>query len=244
VNTFDSDILNIITPYRVDSGKVRMGNNCDGGYVISSIAIEKSNCLFSYGIGGDYTFDKHYCNQYNKPVYMFDHNPVVGQYIVLYPKMHFKAEGLGRGKNYKTVLKHVQEYNPPTPILLKIDIERSEYDYFERCNIEKLQELVCGMIIEFHDLGKENYRRRFVSILKKINPYFLLNHVHGNNFGGTFTLTTEHKQIEYFPRVVELSFINKNIVSKYEKDSERYPISGLDFPNKTNLEDINLNFIN
>jgi hypothetical protein len=170
VNDFDSDILNLLTPYNVDSEKVRLGNDSDGGYVVSSLAIEKSHCLFSYGIGGDYSFDKHYHQKYEKPVYMFDHNAEVEKYLVLSEKMHFKAEGLGIGnKNYKNVLKHIQEYKAPTPILLKIDIEGSEYRYFEKCDLVKLAAVVSGMVIEFHHLGNEKYRNRFESIIKLIN---------------------------------------------------------------------------
>ena len=36
----------------------RLGNNYDGGYVVSNLALKKSDTLISFGLGDNFTFEK------------------------------------------------------------------------------------------------------------------------------------------------------------------------------------------
>jgi hypothetical protein len=75
--------------------------------------------------------------------------------------------------------------------------------------------------------------------MSKLNKFFTLCHIHGNNWGGTgefegFTL----------PKVFELSFINKKLVEQEEIETSKFPIDGLDLPNNSKEEDYQLTYIN
>ena len=51
-------------------------------------------------------------------------------------------------------------------------------------------------------------------------------------------------EIQNFPHVIELSFINKKLIQSYELEKETFPISGLDTSNKHDAQDIDLFWVN
>ena len=93
---------------------------------------------------------------------------------------------------FKEIMEH-QEMQKR--IFLKIDIEGEEYSLLE--SIVKYQNRLVSLVIEFHDLEKENYE-----ILKGFIKKFslILSHTHINISGGF-----NHDKT---PRVVELTFVN------------------------------------
>jgi hypothetical protein len=74
--------------------------------------------------------------------------------------------------------------------------------------------------------------------MNKLSPYFVLNHVHSNVWGGQW----EHEGLTV-PKVLELSFVNRKYVQNSEPDTQDYPIQGLDFSNNPNVEDFKLEFL-
>jgi len=124
-------------------------------------------------------------------------------------------------------------------VLLKIDIEGNEYDYFDRTNILKISEVTTGIIIEVHYMDNPIILGRFIKLMNELNEFFLLNHVHDNNIGSTFNYHGFD-----IPNVMELSFINKKLVGDYTLDTRKYPISGVDYPNDPLRSELQLSFIN
>src|ERR1700677_4119837 len=51
--------LSFIAPTRVDS-LIRVGKAHDGGYVIPESSIKETECLVSFGIEEDWSFDEHF----------------------------------------------------------------------------------------------------------------------------------------------------------------------------------------
>jgi hypothetical protein len=110
-----------------------------------------------------------------------------------------------------------------------MDIEGAEYKtlphllpYFDKIN---------GMAIEFHNLHKQNDSADFKKITDMLLNHFEVIHIHGNNCGGTIINTL-------LPTTFEITFINKNMLSKkISKSTAKYPIKGLDFPNANDNSD-------
>ena len=229
-------MLKYFKPQDINSPKKRLGADRDGGYVMPELVLNKCVALFTYGVGGDTSYEVDFEKQYQKPVYMFDHT--IGQENWDKDNLHFINEGLGSGDKCKDFIDHYNQFNIQGDVFLKIDTEGAEFDYFENVDIDKLSEKVVGMVIEVHWLEQESNRTRFINMMDKINKHFIVVHTHGNNWGGEF-------EYEHFivPRVPEFSFINKRYVSDYKPDNQDYPIAGIDFPNNPSVTDCNLDFL-
>jgi len=108
---------------------------------------------------------------------------------------------------FKEIIEH-QEIQKK--IFLKIDIEGDEYSLLD--SIVKYQNRFISLIIEFHDLEKNNYK-----ILKSfINKFSLaLSHTHVNISGGFNPDQT--------PRVLELTFV-RGLSNKYKVRELPHPL--------------------
>lgn len=228
-------LLKLLKPVCIDSEKIRLGQNQDGGYVINKVAIEKSKLLYTYGVGGDVGYEVAYRNMTNNPVMLYDPtvdmpNPPEG--------MQFFKKGLG-GDNKDLFSTHYNFVYPEYSVLLKIDTEGAEYEYFMNEDIGFLGSRCSGIILEVHHLNEPMRQLIFKRILRDLSDHFYLTHIHGNNWGGEFGL-------EGFsvPNVLELSFVNKKISHlSVTVCSEIYPSPGLDFPNRADQPDCSLLFL-
>lgn len=224
--------------------KIRVGNINDGGYVLPKILIEKSNSLFSYGISNDISFDEHYIEltDYKNKVYGYDHtiDSVETKY-----KNNFilKKEGISSTKEEYTnnFIEHYNQLNINSRSLLKIDVEGAEYEYFNGTDVSELKDKVTGIVVEFHSLSITEYRNNFFEIVKKLNDYFYICHVHGNNCSSSFEyFEKENKYI--IPNVIEITFVLKELVQDVKSDKTNYP-SNLDSPNANDAIDYDLSFL-
>jgi hypothetical protein len=117
-------------------------------------------------------------------------------------------------------------------IFLKMDIEGGEYlclpyliPYLDKIN---------GMAIEFHNLEIADIK--FEELLDIFSSKFYVAHTHGCNCAKLIYKTN-------IPSVLEMSFINKKIISENIKLSDKeYPIKGLDAPCDKNAEDYVMKF--
>ena len=107
--------------------------------------------------------------------------------------------------------------DPKSTIILKIDIEGSEFDIIEQVVEFSSQTLI--LIIEFHEILKQKVK--FKTSLELLKSKFSLIHTHVNNYG----------EIDEFsiPNVCEFTFINHNMHREQGKVS-RLPRVGLDSP--------------
>jgi hypothetical protein len=232
----DNNFLKLLKPQNVHLNKVRIGPPEDGGYVMPEFVLQNCSALFNYGVGNDIRYEEEFDRMYNKPVYLFDHT--IGVEAWKKGNLEFKPEGLGYGENCKEVFEHYTERGIEGDIFLKIDVEGYEYEYFTRSDTSKLGEYVIGLSLEVHWFENEPNKGNLEKILKRLDEHFILCHIHANNWG----YSSNFGGIEV-PVVLELSFINRKYVDRYEPDNQDYPIVGLDIPNNPNLEDIKLNFL-
>jgi len=96
------------------------------------------------------------------------------------------------------------------------------------------------IVIELHGVNDDSWGTTLtnkLNCLKKINSTHYLIHAHGNNNGGT-TLVKNRP----IPDVIELTFIRKDTLTKIEPNITILPIKNLDYPNKNDIHDIDLNF--
>ena len=212
---------------------IRLGNQYDGGYLIGESTLRNSECLVSFGVALDISFEENFNNLTGKNVYLYD-------------KLHFKyyfrdefflslnnlrrldfSKTINSIKKFLKIKKFVKNntfnvktitYNSLNEIinalkenknvLLKIDIENSEYRLID-CLL-KNQSKLSGLIIEFHDIDLHEKK-----ILNFINAFELkLTHIHANNFA----IPDKNGN----PTVIELTF---------EREPEEIS-SDLEIPNK------------
>jgi hypothetical protein len=245
--------------------KVRLGYPCDGGYVTALQALCRSEALFSYGIATDISFETDYIESTNKKAYLFDHTiDSISPAPSVSSNMIFTKEGLSGLKQQYTdnFLSHYNKYfqgrtedKPPFfsgRVLFKADVEGCEYEFLLNTDMEKMSKAVTGMLFEFHNLKDAKTRIYFFECLRRINKYFYLCHVHGNNNADNFDYFEERfcedlnkNYIEKFsiPSDLELSFVNKEIVSLAQRDNRKYPCKFLDRINNATREDSNLSFL-
>jgi hypothetical protein len=248
-----NEFIELLKPQNVFLTKKRLGPNEDGGYTMPEFVFENCSALFTYGVGAENRFELEFVKEYNKPAYLFDHtvyapspgyeehqkNALINA-IEWYKQngCTFTPTGLGFDENCNDFYQDYLKFGVTGHVFLKIDIEAGEYDYFSRTDMSNFENTVMGLSLEVHWINRLPYHEKLIEILKKIEKYFILCHIHGNNWGETW-------KFEEFdvPITLELSFINKKFVEKYEPDEQDYPIEGLDVANRPGTPDHKLTFL-
>lgn len=90
-----------------------------------------------------------------------------------------------------------------------MDIEGAEYEAFE--DIIMHAPKIMGIALEIHIMDSA-YIKQAVKLLADLQKDFILLHVHGNNCTDTFTT---RNSIGNIPKALELTFINKALVSTF-----------------------------
>lgn len=231
--------------YDVRTPKIRLGHYADGGYVVPVSMVAQSEALFSYGVGTDITFERDYSHISNKMSYSYDHTverPPMPEWCENY--LVFEKEGLSaeKGEFTDSFFSHYERKNMTGKVLLKMDIEEAEFDYFLNTDIKKLSDLVTGMVVEFHPLYKPDNLKKFFDILPMLNEYFVHCHLHGNNY----LTVIEHQEYDktfLIPHVVEMTYINKSLVKEQSLDMSTFPNPCVDRPNDLNRPEVSLEFL-
>lgn len=249
-------MLKHLKPQNIGVKKVRLGpstpgehNHGDGGYVTPENILLEASALVTYGVAGDIRYEQDFQKKYNKPAYLFDHT-------VDHPRepstgLFFTKEGLGTSiPNCKEFLQHYKELGLKGNVMLKIDIEGGEYDYFNTTDLIGMSLVTTGLLLEVHWLDSKENQEKFINMMERLKEFFVLNHVHANNWGGTFDFIQKVNGSKFngyvVPRVFELTFVNKRFVNYITPDDQPYPIPGLDLPNNATpgTPDCNLEFLN
>ena len=82
---------------------------------------------------------------------------------------------------------------------------------------------------------QNNLFELYYEVIKKLNKYFYAFHIHANN-----SLPKINLNGYSFPPLVELSFVRKDLVQNVTETKAKFPVDGLDFPNKMDRNDIDL----
>ena len=220
-----SFLQELLVPYKIPFTKRRIGNQCDGGYIVFDKDLDKISSLYSYGINNDVSFELDFTRHSNAPIFMFDHT------IEDIPLKHSNFHFIKEPGNTENIIKHINNTCPKNnKLILKMDVEGCEWDILS--NLNKL--VLCKfeqIMIEFHNLEflEDHYfgnmgitYSKMINVFSKLNKYFYLGHIHGNNCGG-------RKDI---PNTIECTYIRKDLINFIpEIENKAYPISNLDYPN-------------
>lgn len=243
-------LLSALTVYNVNSNKLRIGNERDGGYIVNDIIVNNTNKLISVGIGGEDQFELEWANKYP--------NTHIEAYDGTYPCNNLCHKFPDRiNKNIFYVHHNVGYKEKQIPlntvvdgkkrVLLKVDTEGGEYAMFD--NVFFKDDSITGLILEVHDLHEPANQEKLANLILNNFSNLLLFHIHGNAWGGTFNLQLMPNKphsitIPNFPHVAELCFVNKSLVTEYSRETSEFPVPGLDTSNKHDAPDIDLYWVN
>jgi hypothetical protein len=116
-------------------------------------------------------------------------------------------------------------------VLLKIDIEGSEYEIIDQ--IIDTSHKVLSLIIEFHEIDK--FEEIFERKIKLLQSKFEIIHIHGNNNTGTLKIN--------LPKTLEITLVNKENYKNHDKEFRYdFPVKGVDFPNNLDFQDMHFSF--
>jgi len=240
-----NEIKKLLTPYDYQNLK-RYGSVYDGAYVLSEDLLNKSDIVYSYGVGPNelwITFDRHMAFL-KKNIYLYD-DLKDDFWAKNDPFFTFKKEYV----NSSNIYSHVKDNNHTnnTNMILKMDIEGNEYETLLNCS-EDLFSHFDQLAIEVHDvvnshtepyylINADDVQKRWenkLNLFNLLNKFYNLVHIHGNNFSS--------EVIDGVPDVLELLYVRKDKFSEVKKRTISFPIQGLDLPNDRSKPDIELNW--
>jgi hypothetical protein len=116
------------------------------------------------------------------------------------------------------------------PTMLKIDIEGGEYQLVDGLleHLATHHKSINCIVMELHDTHL--MRAEFRKLVVGVSEFFPIVHIHGNNCAGVAG--------DGLPEVLEITFATASA----ERGSSEFPLSGLDFPNDSELPDLNFSF--
>lgn len=236
LKVYDAKINNM--PLKI----VRLGKENDGGYVVPLAALEEADAVLGYGIADDISFERQFSQRYNKPSFGFDGG--VPNIDTGHDKCYFYSECIGddthlyrkqvSSQKVSTYSEHLKRFDLENKkIFLKMDIEGAEFDVFD--DILRHKDNITGIALECHMGDNPGEVRKLLSSLSRD---FILTHVHGNNCCDSLDkMFFSKNSTRAIPRVLELTYINKNLVTSYKiAKNQKHPIA-LDQPNNVDVPD-------
>ena len=191
----------------------RFGEHHDGGYLSCMDNMKNGTLLAAYSMG----VEQH--DKWSSDIYESFHIPVY-QYDCTVSKpaqdcgdCHFfpacltsgKSNGMFPGKTTWTLEEAIENSKmldvPDRSLLMKMDVEASEWPVLANTSIETLKKFR-QLIIEFHWLGSEDRHAEYVSVMHRLlhSGGFQVVHLHGNNYSGKY-----EKEGFKIPAVLELT---------------------------------------
>jgi hypothetical protein len=218
-------------------GKVRLGAEFDGAYVVPTRALE-CDVAVSIGIGSEVSFDLALAQR--AKVFQYDHT--VHGPPVSHPNFHFQKKGLGSAcsdefVDLTRILDDIRPHNPQHA-LLKFDIEGAEYSALGSIQPAALQafEVIACELHNFEKLNQRPYFEAMYRLFSILSVQHVPVHLHANNALGMVFL-----QGIAIPCLLEVSYLRRDLDVFNSHSTE--PIPGpLDKPNLPWLPDICLNF--
>jgi len=219
-NDLVSTVKKLLTPYDLGYTKIRIGPKEDGGYVFYKDMIEKTEVVYSFGVGWVWGCDLEFANM-GKIVHMYDKNDFTPNHKNMKFKKAFITSAL-----VNEDLREIKDNN----LLMCMDIEGCEYEVL--LNLDKENLLKFSQIsLEIHGAPDS---KNLIPLLERLNENYSLFHVHANNYSG-FTMN--------FPQVLELSFLRKDLEKIKKVESNSFPIKDLDYPNNPSSKDYVLDWL-
>ena len=224
---------------------MRLGPVFDGGYVTiePETRTENDGIAYSFGIS---TYDPWSLEMAKRGYNVFQYDGTIESGPYSNPMIHFfnymitgSCEPNPNEKNIKQILN--EHGHRGKNIMLNIDIEGGEWDFFDTITKEELLQFE-QIIVEFHGLILDDNLSRKTEILRKINETHQCIHVHANN-GACPNLVTILPEFRQFPVIMEVTYIRKDPDLKFIDCFDEFP-GKLDSPNSPFFPDIYLGVFN
>lgn len=234
-----TEIVSLLKIYKTydQKGKIllrRLGKDNDGGYVVPEKALQEADVIMGYGISDDSSFEESASRIYGKRSYGFD-GSVTLEDKVSHPLFHFSPTYIisdeqmktfgGVPTKYSSFDQHLKIFQlEDKKIFVKMDIESNEYKSMP--DVLRYSPQITGISFELHFLAPEQVTQA-LHLLKQFEKDYLLVHLHGHNLHGRFEVPNARGAV---PLLLELSYINKNLVTHFElSDNQKHP-TPLDMP--------------
>ena len=212
------EILAVLAPFKAEHfGKVRVGGDRDGGYVLLD-DLGPVNLALSLGVGPDVSWDEALAAR-GVPVLQFDHT--VAAPPRAHPLFRFERKRVVIHESSETerAFASILENARGRQVLLKMDIEGDEWPVLAALEPELLRD--CRqIIIEFHDLLRVRdpaWRETAHRALATLGKNHGVVHVHGNNL-------SEHIWAggRWLPNSLEVTWAHRNLYELRPTD-ETFP---------------------
>lgn len=232
-----------------DNGSIelkRLGKDYDGGYIVPVLALNAADVLMGYGIANDISFEEQFSLQYNKPSYGFDCGTdkinskselfhLVKECIATDNFLNNKEKSSHNITTFTQQLQNLSLMNKK--LFIKMDIEGAEYNAFK--DIYQYHDNITGIVLEVHfNHRNPDSLEEVISLIYRLNKNFVLVHVHANSCvkakEATFITSNAFGRI---PAVIELSYVNKNLVKNYTIAEDQSHPTKLDMPNSPDMEE-------
>lgn len=214
----------LLTLYKQPFELVRLGRQCDGGYVVPLDLI--NNNLLTCGISNEISFEQDYLKHVSAPnIHCFDGtiaNFPSNELSFNWHKINIGSHDTDKDVSLNTIFDKC--FKTATDIFVKMDIEGAEYSVFSTFNSKIFDKINC-LVLEVHNI--QHRYNEFLNLMNLLLEHFVLIHKHDNNNGHYFT----DNNITYCD-VYELTFVNKKYISTLEESTIKLPIPGLDFNNR------------
>jgi hypothetical protein len=226
-------ILKMLSPSDSTMGKIRIGNNGDGGYVLPN-DLEKIENVLSIGIGNEDSFDLHFAKN-NIPVFQYDHtveSAVSEHELYQFNKIAWATADSSQTRTLTTMVK-IHGLDKTNNSILKFDTEGAEWDCIPDLNPDILKHFRI-IVCELHGLtsiGNNSHRETIRKTLENLTLNHTLVHLHANNCCGISVVEGVP-----LPAVVELTLL-RNDRSHFKRSTSQIP-GPLDFPNMTDRPDL------
>jgi hypothetical protein len=226
-----------------DKKKIRVGSNNDGGYVMLD-SFEGTQAVYGIGIGDNFEWEEDIANRISDvDVFMYDHtikSPALRNKQLKFYRVGICGENT-RGDDLKTfeeILKKDDNFGKEN-IILKIDVEGAEWDAFGTVS-EDVMEKFSQIVIELHDVNKLDSKHydEMIKALDKISITHEVIHIHANNHGNYSILGGIP-----VPQTLEVTYLRKK-GNEFKKNTQIYPMKGLDQPNNSQKAEFVLAFVN
>lgn len=178
--TIISELLEIFNPTSHDF--IRLGNEHDGGYVIVD-TLKNLDSVLSLGVGSDISFEEALSTHVNR-IDLYDHT--VPQLPININNANFYRLGISEESrpNFVTLSQAVESFPDDDNILLKMDIESSEWNVLASIPSKTLNRFE-QIVVEFHGLiniDNPEHADQVIEALRNLNQTHKLVHLHMNNY--------------------------------------------------------------
>lgn len=242
-----------LTVYDPQKEKIRFGKIEDGGYVGINVPC---SLLLSGGIGPEISFELDMEKSYKCKCIIFDmftRGYCGKQFGSLdkflddknlkssssYQNLNFVEKWISdkNDNEYTNLSEELEALTEQSDVFLKLDIEGAEYDFFKSVSINNLNK-INQIFVEFHEIGQA-YKSEKWNVFSKINQTHRLIHVHGNNCGRRPFVKIDDLSL---PKTLELTYLHKKFLNTPTINKKPLPLTGIDYPNNSRLEEYDLNF--